>query len=239
MLYPYADALVADVSVADESPDAGYDSEAKCLHEWALAKRGQRDAQIRTSDELGDARSGGHLNERLCRWLCHLECEEVELGRRVRNRIRNRIRNDIEATKAIMGRMAGRHGFIVEKWIIAGLRFWETFYQRKGQDLKAYAEYIKAEGCLASDCYSSKTVYSLDNLTVDFGFQRRGIGKELVRKGLEEAARLGLLAMTEASTKGEGLHDKLGFEKVAVWDVCGFKLPVMRWSQPTRKQGSR
>ncbi|CAF3444562.1 unnamed protein product [Fusarium graminearum] len=103
----------------------------------------------------------------------------------------------------------------------------------KDQDPQAYAEYINAEGRLAGDCYSSEVVYYLDNLTVDFRFQRRGIGKELVQRGLEEATRINLPAMTEASLKGEGLYYRLGFEKIAVWDVCGFKLPVMRWMQST------
>jgi predicted N-acetyltransferase YhbS len=85
-------------------------------------------------------------------------------------------------------------------------------------------------------CYSSETVYYLDNLTVDFRFQRRGIGQQLVQKGLEEAARLKLPAMTEASFEGKGLYYKLGFQKIAVWDVCGFRLPVLRWNQPI--QGS-
>jgi hypothetical protein len=43
-----------------------------------------------------------------------------------------------------------KHDCITEKWIIAELRFWKIFYQRKDQDPEAYAEYIKAEGYLAS-----------------------------------------------------------------------------------------
>jgi hypothetical protein len=40
---------------------------------------------------------------------------------------------------------------VSEKWIITELGFWKIFYQRKDQDSKAYAEYIKAEGRLASE----------------------------------------------------------------------------------------
>jgi hypothetical protein len=43
-----------------------------------------------------------------------------------------------------------RYRSITEKWIIAELRFWKFFYQRKDQDPKAYAEYINAESHLAS-----------------------------------------------------------------------------------------
>jgi hypothetical protein len=65
MLNPYTDVLVADVSVKDESPDACDDREAKSLHDWVLARRGQKDPQVRTIGKPGNGGSDGGLDDRL------------------------------------------------------------------------------------------------------------------------------------------------------------------------------
>ncbi|KAF4454933.1 acyl-CoA N-acyltransferase [Fusarium austroafricanum] len=208
MLDPSTDVLVADISVADERPDATDDGESKRLHEWVLARRGQKDPQIRTIGKLGNGGSDGDLNDRLVVGFAIWNLRKPDQG---------------EETES---------GIISKR----PKQSWAAWLE--DQDPKAYTEYTRAEDRLANQCYSSETVYYLDNLTVDFRFQRRGIGKELVQKGLKEAARLDLPAMTEASIRGESLYYKMGFEKMAIWDVCGFRLPVMRWTQPTQTQAS-
>lgn len=65
MLDPCTDVLVADIDVADKSPDAGNDMDAKCLHEWVLTRRGQKDPQIRTIGKLGISGRDGGLDDRL------------------------------------------------------------------------------------------------------------------------------------------------------------------------------
>jgi GNAT superfamily N-acetyltransferase len=80
--------------------------------------------------------------------------------------------------------------------------------------------------------YYLKRCYYLDNLTVDFRFQRMGYGEQLLRWGVQQAQQKKLKICTEASVKGVGLYRKLGFEQIGVWRVAGFELPVMRLSPP-------
>jgi predicted N-acetyltransferase YhbS len=75
--------------------------------------------------------------------------------------------------------------------------------------------------------------YYLDNLAVDFRFQRQGVGAALVQKGLETASDLRLPAQTEAGPAGEGLYRKLGFETIGMWELSlpgaeTLSLPVMK-----------
>jgi len=51
-------------------------------------------------------------------------------------------------------------------------------------------------------------------LCVHPDFQRRGVGKELVRWGLRQAADLGLTVHLEASPEGIPLYRSLGFKTV-------------------------
>ncbi|CAG1962317.1 unnamed protein product [Fusarium graminearum] len=205
MLDPYTDVLVADIGVEDKSPDAGDDMGAKYLHEWVATRMDRKDPQIQKVDKLRISGRDASMGDRLV------------VGFAIWN-VRKPYQEETITTKPTAIPKRAKQSWTA--WL-------------KDQDPQAYAEYINAEGRLAGDCYSSEVVYYLDNLTVDFCFQRRGIGKELVQRGLEEATRINLPAMTEASLKGEGLYYRLGFEKIAVWDVCGFKLPVMRWMQST------
>ncbi|MCJ1475484.1 hypothetical protein MMC13_004147 [Lambiella insularis] len=54
----------------------------------------------------------------------------------------------------------------------------------------------------------------LGNLAVDPRFQRRGIGKRLLRWGLERAGREGVRVGQWASRAGDTLYESVGFEKV-------------------------
>jgi GNAT superfamily N-acetyltransferase len=76
----------------------------------------------------------------------------------------------------------------------------------------------------------------LDNLCVDFRYQRLGIGTLLVEWGLRVAREKGLWVGTEASQKGLGLYLKEGFKQVgwftvAVQDV-EHRIPVLRLEVP-------
>lgn len=58
----------------------------------------------------------------------------------------------------------------------------------------------------------SPAIFVLDLCVVDPAFQRRGIASKLVEWGLEEARRRGgLEAVTEASSMGRHVYEKLGF----------------------------
>lgn len=74
--------------------------------------------------------------------------------------------------------------------------------------------------------------YYLDNLAVDFRYQRRGFGEALMRWGMDQAHEKQLPISTEASTKGLGLYQKLGFERIGWWHILDFELPVMRRPAP-------
>ncbi|KAK0507544.1 hypothetical protein JMJ35_010067 [Cladonia borealis] len=107
-------------------------------------------------------------------------------------------------------------------------------YQRRDQDPERYAAYLKAEEELSQRFYATGCYY-LDNLCVDFRHQRRGIGTCLVEQGLQHARGKGLAVQTEASPKGLGLYQKLGFKNIGTWRVplvVGeefMELPVLRW----------
>lgn len=85
--------------------------------------------------------------------------------------------------------------------------------------------------------YYKDPCYYLDNLAVDFRYQRRGIGGILVKGGLDTARRLNLPACTEAGPMSKGLYAKMGFEKVGDWTVElpgreDLAMPVMRCEHP-------
>jgi len=61
---------------------------------------------------------------------------------------------------------------------------------------------------------SSDSMLVLGLLCVHPDFQRRGVGKELVRWGLRQAADLGLTVHLEASPEGIPLYRSLGFKTV-------------------------
>lgn len=54
----------------------------------------------------------------------------------------------------------------------------------------------------------------LDVLVVHPNHQRRGIGRQLIQWGLDEADKLGLITYLEASAEGVRLYESTGFEKV-------------------------
>jgi len=67
--------------------------------------------------------------------------------------------------------------------------------------------------------FYAKSCYYLDNLCVDFRYQRMGIGGKLLEWGIEKAKGLSLDVQTEAGPMGVGLYRKMGFEQVGVWGV--------------------
>jgi len=82
---------------------------------------------------------------------------------------------------------------------------------------------------------TNPTLY-LDGLCVDFRYQRRGIGKELLATGLNLARVKGLDIWTEASPSGLGLYLKMGFKQVSEFVVEdpeggeGVKMPVLKFA---------
>jgi len=58
---------------------------------------------------------------------------------------------------------------------------------------------------------SGGNLVSLDILTIDPAFQRRGVGTKLVEWGTQKADELGVEAVVESSVYGKGLYQKHGF----------------------------
>ncbi|KAL4780615.1 acyl-CoA N-acyltransferase [Aspergillus varians] len=69
----------------------------------------------------------------------------------------------------------------------------------------------------------------LSSLVVHPDFQGKGIGKELMKWGLEEAERLGLPLYLESTSAGRPLYEKIGFEplKEATFDAREFGADVV------------
>ncbi|PYH89623.1 hypothetical protein BO71DRAFT_413195 [Aspergillus ellipticus CBS 707.79] len=61
---------------------------------------------------------------------------------------------------------------------------------------------------------NTRDTFILKELNVRPEFQRQGLGGVLVKRGIEEADRLGLQAYTEASMDGYGLYVRFGMEEV-------------------------
>ena len=74
--------------------------------------------------------------------------------------------------------------------------------------------------------------YYLDNLCVDFRYQRLGIGSHLLRWGMQVAIERKLPIGTEAGPKGHGLYLKHGFKQIGWFTVAiqgtEFRMPVLR-----------
>jgi len=57
-------------------------------------------------------------------------------------------------------------------------------------------------------------VVMLNSLVVSPSYQRKGIGAQLMKFGVDEADRLGLRAYLEASVFGKGLYERFGYKDV-------------------------
>ncbi|KAK5135486.1 hypothetical protein LTR08_005275 [Meristemomyces frigidus] len=100
---------------------------------------------------------------------------------------------------------------------------WET------EDESAYAA-IMTQLFLAERNVAIKQsgghLVSLDVLTIDPAYQRRGVGDALVKWGTKVADDMGVEAVVEGSVFGKGLYEKNGF--VFVKDVVA-KAPDAKW----------
>lgn len=108
---------------------------------------------------------------------------------------------------------------------------WSRLYTRRDQDVTSYQEYEEAEDRLEKEFYQEPCFY-LDNLCVDFRYQRMGIGTFLLESGIGIARQKRLAVGTEASLKGAGLYRKMGFAQVGNWKVGQFEVPVMKLPTP-------
>ena len=88
------------------------------------------------------------------------------------------------------------------------------------------------------DSFYQEPCYYLDNLCVDFRYQRLGIGSLLLQWGLEVANEKKLCVGTEASPKGHGLYLKYGFEQSGWFTVAAhgreLRMPVLKLKYPQK-----
>lgn len=73
---------------------------------------------------------------------------------------------------------------------------------------------------------SNGNLVSLDILSIDPAYQRRGVGDALVKWGTAKADSLGVEAIVESSVFGKGLYEKNGY--VFVKDVV-LRAPGEKW----------
>ncbi|KAK5654067.1 hypothetical protein OQA88_7747 [Cercophora sp. LCS_1] len=76
-----------------------------------------------------------------------------------------------------------------------------------------------------------KDMWYLMVLAVDSGHQRRGVGAQLLRWGLEQAAKEGQKAFLYATPEGKPLYEKHGFEVISEVDI-GIQHHAMLWTAP-------
>ena len=82
------------------------------------------------------------------------------------------------------------------------------------------------------DSFYQQSCYYLDNLCVDFRYQRHGIGSLLLKWGLKVADEKMLSVGTAAGPKGHGLYLKHGFKQTGWFTVAAdgaeFRMPVLK-----------
>ncbi|KAH0564756.1 hypothetical protein GP486_001850 [Trichoglossum hirsutum] len=143
-------------------------------------------------------------------------------------------REFLDALRAI--RSFDQHPRELEMTINLELWLYGKLYTRKDQDKAGYKSYLESEELLEQRFYA-EACYYLDNLCVDFRYQRLHIGTALVRWGLKQARSEELPVNTEAGPAGVALYKKLGFEEVGIWRVHipggeDIEMPVMRLLAP-------
>lgn len=82
--------------------------------------------------------------------------------------------------------------------------------------------------------FYAESCYYLDNLCVDFRYQRKGIGALLLDWGIKHARNQSLPIQTEAGPMGVGLYLKNNFKQIGVWELTPLEmnLPVMKLTDP-------
>ena len=78
-------------------------------------------------------------------------------------------------------------------------------------------------------------IWCLSAVAVDPDHQCQGIGKTLIEWGIEQASQDNVPVCLEASAKGIGLYEKLGFKVVNELEWEGITIMAMMWEKPITK----
>lgn len=103
-------------------------------------------------------------------------------------------------------------------------------------DLQRLEHYTlaSAENCFHFDDYPE--LWFLNSLAVDPAHQRRGIGRQLVEWGLQQARQEQVPVGLEASIKGVGLYERLGFRTVNRMELLPeMTVEAMLWQDPDQQ----
>jgi len=84
----------------------------------------------------------------------------------------------------------------------------------QGTNLALHNSFSSALHALEESHRPKERYYELLNLATSPQYQRKGIGSQLLRYGLEKADRDGVKVYVTASPMGEKVYKRLGFEEV-------------------------
>ncbi|KUJ14247.1 uncharacterized protein LY89DRAFT_708670 [Mollisia scopiformis] len=94
--------------------------------------------------------------------------------------------------------------------------FWENDEEKEYAQLLCREYLIPRRRAIKA---SGGNLLSLDLLTVDPQYQRRGAGRLLVKWGTALADELGFMAVVEATEQGRGLYESEGFKAIDHWQT--------------------
>lgn len=106
-------------------------------------------------------------------------------------------------------------------------------FKNKAEDPAAYSSLVGGMADAKMQRLAGRPCWFLHILAVHSSYQRKGLGKALVKVGMELAEKDGFPTYLEASKEGMGLYSQLGWEVIAkVQMLPGINAPVMSWTPP-------
>ncbi|KAJ5101276.1 GNAT family acetyltransferase [Penicillium alfredii] len=181
-------------------------------------------ARAQDLPNIADLAAQAMLEDELCAWLCpqrheHFADFRYAFLRRLKMRF---VAPGYVMMVAVEQLDEDPHGriFVERKLLDIENGYLSWVYPDRSVDPHRLEHYKTASA--AVDCFPFSAfpeLWYLGHLAVDPKHQRRGIGRQLVEWGLQQARQEEVCVGLEASIKGTGLYEKLGFHTINTKDL--------------------
>lgn len=106
-------------------------------------------------------------------------------------------------------------------------------FKNKAEDPGAFESMVGGMADAKTKRLAGRPCWFLHVLGVDPDYQRQGIGRVLVKVGMDFAEKEGCPTYLEATKEGMGLYSQLGWGMIAKIHMVGdIYAPVMSWTPP-------